>query len=126
MTPDEGTNYVEKIKLVYDLNKHLTTLASATVVVFITFISSYFLTPGNRLYKDIPYDPLTWFIIIGVCFILIGSICVAVINMYRCYGYLESPSTISERAVVMFFAVPTILYGFGLVLAILLVWAVFH
>ena len=118
MTTDEEKNYVERIKLIFELNKHITTLASATVVVFVSFIGSFFLqNPDN------PYAGFTWGVINVIFFLLILSIVVAVINMLFCYGYLESPEKLSSRVLFIVMVLPFILYGVGLSFATLMIWA---
>jgi hypothetical protein len=120
MSPDEGKNYVERIKLIFELNKHITTLASATVVVFVSFVGSYFLQHPNT-----PYAGFTWGVINVIFFVLILSIIVAVVNMFLCYGYLELPEKLSGRVLVIVMVLPFILYGLGLGFATFMVSGLF-
>lgn len=118
MILDEEKSYIEKIKLIYDLNKHITTLASATIVVFVSFITSFFLQR--------PPNPNTqWGLIQFVFASLFVSIISAISNMYMCYALMERPGKISGGTLFVFFGVPAILYGVGLFLATLFAWAMF-
>jgi hypothetical protein len=122
MTPDNDTNYVERIKLIFEINKHLTTLASATFVVFISFIATFFLRDG----KIVPTTSFTWAYINTVLLLLGASIIVAVINMLFCFRMLGQSTEFSRIRLVLMFGLPAGFFMLGLYLAATTVWALFN
>lgn len=108
--PDEG--YVETVKLVHDLSKHLTTLAAGVIVVMATFY--------ERLHD--PQNPPAWRLLLSLAMISFGiSIITATkaqaINANRIYRDI-----VDEHTMAQFFQISW--YSFYFAVACLCIFAV--